>query len=382
MTQPASAVVGMVGGGQLARMTAHAAGPLDVRLRVLARQQGESATRAAAEVLLGDPDDAASVRALASGCDAVTFDHELVGPQGLEALLATGVPVRPSPEALRYAQDKAFQRQRFTEAGLDVPAFRAVDRLTDARAAALELGLPVVMKTTRGGYDGRGVWPAGDERELTRTLEGLKGHAGALVVEEAVPLASELAVLVARRPGGERVTYPLVETVQQDGICTELAVPARVPDCVAAAAVALGERAVEITGAIGLVAVELFWTGERVLVNEVATRPHNSGHWTIEGAVTSQFANHLRAVLDWPLGVTCARAPAVATVNVLGAAENADPRNNVAAALGLADVAVHLYGKEPWVGRKLGHVTALGDDADETRTRAREAAARLRGGGR
>ncbi len=379
MTPPASAVVGMVGAGQLARMTAHAAGPLDVWLRVLARSDDESAARHAAEALLGDPDDARMMKELASGCDAVTFDHELVGGAALEMLVNTGVPVRPRPEALRYAQDKAFQRRSFAAAALAVPAFQVADTPEDARAAALEVGLPVVVKTARGGYDGRGVWWASDDHELSRILSMLTAHAGALVVEEAVPLERELAVIVARRPAGQTVTYPLIETVQRNGICTELVVPAQVPEAVSREARRLGQRAAEATNAVGIVAVELFWTGEHVLVNEVATRPHNSGHWTIEGALTSQFANHLRAVLDWPLGRTHACAPVVATVNVLGAADGVDPRANLSAALELSDVAVHLYGKQPHPGRKLGHVTALGDDLGETRMRAREAAGRLGG---
>ena len=374
--------VGMVGAGQLARMTAPAAIALGVRLRLLAASPEDAAALVVPDVVIGQPGDRDALTRFAAGTDAVTFDHELVDLELLEELASAGQAVRPSPGALLFAVDKRHQRSMLSTFGLPVPAWRPLDPATAAAEVnelAGEHGWPVVLKAARGGYDGRGVWAPEGPAAAGRVLAAAAERGTPMLAEARVPIERELAVLVARRPGGEAVVWPLVETVQRDGICVELLVPARVPPDVATAAEALGRAVADVVGAVGVLAVELFLdTDGKLLVNEVATRPHNSGHWTIEGSRTSQFANHLRAVLDLPLGPTGVVAPAVVTVNVLGGSDGRDPRARLAPALA-EGVEVHLYGKSPRPGRKLGHVTARGDDLEETRARARRAAAALSG---
>jgi 5-(carboxyamino)imidazole ribonucleotide synthase len=211
------------------------------------------------------------------------------------------------------------------------------------------------------------VWPAATDAD------------GRVLVEERVDIACEVAVLVARRPAGQATRTPAVETVQHDGMLRELVVPARVPPPVAAEAGELAQRIVEHVGAVGICAVELLWSGERLLINEIATRPHNSGHWTIDAAATSQFANHLRAVADWPLGEMHVTAPAVCSVNVVGGDDGGRPHHFLPDALAVDGARVHLYGKHPRPGRKLGHVTATGDDVGRARARAHRAAQVLSG---
>ena len=372
-------VVGMVGAGQLARMSLAPAAALGLRLRLLAAAEDDAAAQVAAEVDVGDPGDRAALSAFAAGVDVLTFDHELVDLDLLAELEAAGQAVRPAPAALALAVDKRHQRAVLGGRGLPVPANAPVATEADVAAFAAANGWPVVLKAATGGYDGRGVWLLDGPGSFPESLPD--GSAGRPLLAEAhVDIERELAVLVARRPGGRAVTWPLVETVQVDGICVELVAPARVAPAVAAEATALGLAVAEAAGVSGMLAVELFLTGAgELVVNELATRPHNSGHWTIEGARTSQFANHLRAVLDLPLGDPSLTAPAVATVNLLGGPDGADPRGRerLAAALAVPGVAVHLYGKAARPGRKLGHVTALGADQGAALAAARQAAAAL-----
>ncbi len=371
-----SARVGMVGAGQLARMTQRAAIDLGVHLTVLATRDDEPAVSAGAAHRLGAADDAAALAALAERVDVVTFDHELVDAGALATLEARGIAVRPSPSALRVAQDKLVARETFAALGLPGPEHRlATDREGVAELAARH-GWPLVAKARTGGYDGRGVQLVADEQEL----EALLARGGAWIVEQRVALVTEIAVLIARRPGGEHAVYPVVETVQRDGICHELIMPARIPAEVAERAVAVARTLAEGIGAVGMLAVELFVTADgEVAVNEIALRPHNSGHATIEGTATSQFHNHLRAVLDWPLGTTGMTAPYAVTVNVLGV-DDADVMQRLPAALAVPGASVHLYGKSSRRGRKIGHVTVLGHDAEEALASARRAAALLTSG--
>jgi 5-(carboxyamino)imidazole ribonucleotide synthase len=243
-----------------------------------------------------------------------------------------------------------------------------VDRFASAH------GWPVVLKAARGGYDGRGVWPVRDRAEVEAALGQF---AGTLVVEEMVPFEAELAVMVARRPSGEMVAWPAVETAQVGGVCREVLVPGRLAPEIVEQASALGLRVAEIAGAVGVLAVELFWSKGRLLVNEIAARPHNSGHWTIEGAVTSQFENHLRAVLDLPLGSAERQHPQVASVNIFGGPDGVDPLSLLPRGLAIPGAHIHLYGKGARPGRKLGHVTVCGHDADAVRARAWKAAIAL-----
>jgi 5-(carboxyamino)imidazole ribonucleotide synthase len=264
------------------------------------------------------------------------------------------------------------------EAGVPVPAYLVVDEGPDAldavEAFAAARGWPVMLKAARGGYDGKGVWPVTDRDAAAAVLARVTGQ---VVVEELVPLDAELAVMVARRPSGAAAAWPAVETAQVGGVCREVLVPGRLEADVLDAASALGQKVAEIAGGVGVMAVELFWSGGRLLVNEVATRPHNSGHWTMEGAVTSQFENHVRAVLDLPLGSTASQHPQVASVNVFGGPEDADPELLLARGLAVEGAHVHLYGKRSRPGRKLGHVTVCGDEAEVVRARAWGAAVAL-----
>ncbi|WP_110005433.1 5-(carboxyamino)imidazole ribonucleotide synthase [Geodermatophilus normandii] len=377
-------VVAMVGGGQLARMTHQAAIALGQSLRVLATDPGESAALVAADVRIGDHRDLDALRAVAEGATVLTFDHEHVPNEHLRTLAAEGVRVAPGPHALVHAQDKLVLRRALAAAGEPQPAWAEVATLQGITDLADSVGWPVVVKTPRGGYDGRGVFVVEAAEEAASLLEA---H-GSLLVEERVPLVRELAVLVARSPFGQVAVWPVVETVQRDGINTEVLAPA--PDLdeqTAGAAQELAVRIADRVGVVGVMAVELFQTPGGVLVNELAMRPHNSGHWTIEGARTSQFEQHLRAVLDYPLGSTAMAAPVVVMANVLGgrAAEagwtgpGIDERVHHLMAH-WPDVKLHWYGKGQRPGRKLGHVTALGEDLAEVRARALAAARYLADG--
>lgn len=365
--------VGIVGAGQLARMAQQAAIGLGIDLRVLADSPGDSAAQVIPSVFVGDYRTLDDLHRLAKAVDVVTFDHELPDPAHLAALADEGLVLRPGPRTKVFAQDKLHQRRELSARGFGVPAFAEVHEVADVEAFGAEHGWPLVLKAPRGGYDGRGVFVVDDVAAAAEAL----ADTSPLLAEVMVPLVREVAVLVARRPAGEAVAWPIIETVQIDGILRELVVPAPLDPARAEQARRLGLRIAEAIDLAGVMAVELFDTGDELLINELACRPHNSGHWTIEGATTSQFANHLRAVLDWPLGSTAPLAPAVASANVLGREDGFDPAAGMTAALAVPGVGVHLYGKQARPGRKLGHVTALGQDPAEVRERARAAAAAL-----
>ncbi len=373
------AMVGIVGAGQLARMTLQAAIPLDVSIRILAAQPDDGAATIWRDVLVGAPDDSDALTALAASTQVVTFDHELVPVETLAALEAAGHTLRPSSATLALAQNKRLQRERHAALGLHVPAFQITGDPNDVHTFARRHGWPLVAKSAQGGYDGRGVWVLRDETDATRFIEDVSGQPGVFVLEEFVPIERELAILVARRPNGEQAVYPLVETVQVDGICHEIIAPARVDPALEADAIEIAHRVADDAGVTGLMAIELFEAGGKLLINEVATRPHNSGHYSIEGTTTSQFEQHLRAILDWPLGDTTLRAPYVVTVNILGPRDGSDPVTRRELALAVPGVHLHFYGKAARPGRKLGHVTALGSDLAETRERAWQAATTLTG---
>ena len=368
--------VGVIGGGQLARMMVPPAIGLGIELRVLAEIEDSSAAIAATAV--GDYRDAATVMSFARDVDVVTFDHEHVPQPVLAELLAAGIPVRPGPGALAVAQDKLHMRERLTALGAPVPAWTAVHDASelgdflDAHAGA------AVVKTPRGGYDGKGVRIVREASGADDWFAAVDEHAsgGALLVEELVDFRRELAQLVARRPSGDVAAWPLVETVQRDGVCAEVIAPAPGAEALESAARDLATTIARGLDVTGVLAVELFETADgRLLVNELAMRPHNTGHWTIEGAVTSQFEQHLRAVLDLPLGDPSPRVAWSVMVNVLGgpAGETMPDRYAVALAAEPA-VKFHSYGKESRPGRKVGHVTATGDDLDDALRRARAAA--------
>ncbi len=374
-------VVGMVGGGQLARMTHQAAIALGQSLRVLAVNADDGAALVAADTVIGHHTDPDALRRFAKDCDVITFDHEHVPGALIAALVAEGVTVRPGAEALIHAQNKRVMRERLADLGVPVPAWRSVRSVADVvEFASARGGGPVVAKAAVGGYDGRGVWMLDRPDDAAHLLDG----AVDLIVEQRVPLRRELAAVVSRSPWGQVAAYPVVETVQRDGICVEVLAPAPgLSDDAATAAQQLAIRIATELDVVGILAVELFeCDDEDLVVNELAMRPHNSGHWTIEGARTSQFEQHLRAVLDYPLGETSMTAPVVVMANVLGGEPSAMGIDERLHHLFAADpgARVHLYGKQVRPGRKIGHVTVLGDDLDSVRERAARAATWLREG--
>ena len=372
-------MVGVVGAGQLARMMQPAAIALGIPLRLLAEGEGMSATRVIVDTQVGDYKDFATLRPWADGCAVVTFDHEHVPTSFLEKLSADGIATRPGPGALVHAQDKGVMRRRLDELALPQPRWTVVRSASDVTDfASTGTGFPVVLKVVRGGYDGKGVWVVRSESEASDVLasapEGID-----VLAEEHVDFRRELSALVARSPSGQVAAYPVVESVQWDGICVEVVAPA--PDLDPDLAVRAQQLAMTVAGELdvtGILAVEMFETRDgRVLVNELAMRPHNTGHWTIDGAVTSQFENHLRAVLDLPLGSPAARARWSVMVNVLGGEAPVTPDLYDGYPHVLArdpKLRVHLYGKDVKPGRKVGHVTAYGDDLDDVRERAQHAA--------
>jgi 5-(carboxyamino)imidazole ribonucleotide synthase len=355
----------MIGGGQLARMTHQAAIALGQTLRVLATAPDEPAAQVTPDVVIGAHTDLDALRRAAAGAAALTFDHEHVPGPLLETLVAEGVNVAPPPEALIHAQDKLVMRRKLEELGAPVPRYAEVLRLADVDAFAARIGGPIVVKTARGGYDGRGVTLARDLAEARAVSERYLAEGVVVLVEERVELCRELAALVARSPFGQGACWPIVHTVQRDGICVEVIAPAPgLNPELAGDAEHLGLRLANELGVVGVLAVELFETkAGTLLVNELAMRPHNSGHWTMDGARTSQFEQHLRAVLDYPLGSTEPIAPVTVMANVLGApqvpAMTMDERLHHLFAR-MPDAKVHLYGKSERPGRKLGHVNVLG----------------------
>jgi 5-(carboxyamino)imidazole ribonucleotide synthase len=378
VTAPAPTLA-VIGGGQLARMMAQPAIALGLPLRLLAEGEGVSAAQVIPDHLVGDYRDLDTLVKATDGCAVVTFDHEHVPTGHLQALAESGLAVRPGPEALVHAQDKAVMRKAVTGLGLPGPRYSAVASVRDIEA----FGFPCVLNRTRGGYDGKGVWVVRSAEECEEPLRAAAASGVELLAEELVDFRRELSALVARSPSGQAAAYPVVQSTQRDGICHEVVAPAPGldPDLASRAQ----ELALRIAGSLdvtGVLAVELFETADgRVLVNELAMRPHNTGHWTQDGAVTSQFENHLRAVMDLPLGSPAARAPWTVMVNILGGPTDAG-RLYDGYPHALAhdpSLRVHLYGKEPRPGRKVGHVNAYGDDLEDCLERARHAAAWFRG---
>ncbi|MCG7527391.1 5-(carboxyamino)imidazole ribonucleotide synthase [Streptomyces sp. OfavH-34-F] len=371
-------VVGMVGGGQLARMTHEAGIPLGIKFKLLSDTAQDSAAQVAGEVVVGDYRDLETLRAFARGCDVITFDHEHVPTEHLRALEADGIPVRPGPDALVHAQDKGVMRAKLTEIGAPCPRHRIVADPADVAAFAEEAGgFPVVLKTVRGGYDGKGVWVVRSEEDAAEPF-----RAGVPVLaEEKVDFVRELAANIVRSPHGQAVAYPVVESVQVNGVCDTVVAPAPdLPEDRAGEAQQLALRIAAELGVVGHLAVELFETRDgRILVNELAMRPHNSGHWTMDGAITSQFANHVRAVLDLPLGDPRPRAPWTVMCNVLGGDYPDMYQGYLHCMARDPQLKIHMYGKDVKPGRKVGHVNTYGDDLADVRERARHAADYLRG---
>ena len=375
------ATVGIIGGGPLARMTHQAAIGLGIEVVVLTPDPGAPAVGAGARHVRGRPDDLDDVLALARACDVVTLDQEQVPASVLAALVDAGHAIAPEPGALRLARDDAHARRVLDSAGFAVPPFAvaaagdhaALGRFADAH------GWPIVVKAPRGGGGGREVAVV-EAEDLPADLLRLPTSDGEWLLEASVPVAFELAVLVAQRPSGWWSAYPVVETVRRDGISRELVLPARITPDLAERATTLAVSVAQGSGASGILAVELFVTFDGDLViNGLSARPHHSGDATIEACRTSQFENHLRGILDWPLGSTGLVTPASATVNLVGGEVEADLHRRLPAALEDPSVSVHLYGTTPSPGRELGHVTALASTPEEALAAARGVTDRLLG---
>jgi len=365
----------MIGGGQLSRMTQQAAIALGVELRVLSQSPTDSAAQVVGEVFLGEHDDSVAINKIANGADVITFDHEHVPLEILRELEVRGIDVRPKSTALAHAQDKVLMRQKLESLGVSQPRWKVLNSVSDGLEFVSEVGFPFVLKVSRGGYDGRGVWICKNESELNELLAQPISENVQWLAEEFIPFERELSAQVARSPHPQMIAYPVVETQQKDGMCSVVIAPA--PNLAPERAVEAQRMAMQIADALevtGMLAVELFDTGTEILVNELAMRPHNSGHWSIDGATTSQFENHLRAVLDLPLGSPKPKHEWTVMVNVIGgdfpdmyhAYKHVMARD--------PHVKIHMYGKEVRKGRKIGHVNVSGEDLDDVMRRAQHAA--------
>ena len=368
--------VGIAGAGQLARMTCLAAWPLGLRVAVLGRPD-EPAAPMAAGVVEGDWKDAGDVARLGAAVGVVTLENEFVDAGALAAVQAAGTTVRPDAASLATVQDKARQKDLLASAGLPTAPFVVVERAGELGAAGRELGWPLMLKARRLGYDGYGNATCADEDQARQALARLDGGDGVLV-EGMVAFERELAAMVARSPSGAERVYPVVQTVQRNHVCHEVVAPAPIAAQTLGRAAEVAAAAASAARGLGVTGIEMFLLPDgEVLVNELAPRPHNSGHYTIEACETSQFENHLRGVLDLPLGEVGMRAPAAAMVNLLGGTNGA-ARPAVAAALAVPGAHLHLYDKaQVRPGRKMGHVTALGSSPEDALDRARRAAAEV-----
>jgi 5-(carboxyamino)imidazole ribonucleotide synthase len=370
--------VGVIGGGQLARMMTPPAINLGLEIKVLAEAEGSSAQLAS--TMVGDYTQLEVVREFAKTVDVITFDHEHVPLAVLEALESAGVNVQPPSQALAFAQNKLQMRKKLGELNLPMPAWAEIQTAEALEDFIAQNGGVAILKTPIGGYDGKGVRVVRSAADAADWLQNLAQYGGSLLAEEKVDFVRELAQLSARRPSGEFQAWPLVETIQENGVCSVVMAPA--PSVSSATLQQTAEIAKSIAnslGVAGVLAVEMFEARDgRILINELAMRPHNSGHFSIEGSVTSQFEQHIRAVLDMPLGSTAARAEHAVMVNLLGVDEKNDFVHVLDRALEAhPDAKIHTYGKTARAGRKMGHVTVVSDSAEHALAEARGAAAVL-----
>ena len=376
--------LGIIGGGQLARMTTIAALPLGCEVIVLEKIPFSPAARLSPDSIVGDWSDAATLRQFAARCDVITLENEFVDAAALEVLEQAGHKVFPSAACLAVTQDKYTQKQALKNAGLAVPKFCAVNLPGDIQAAAKAFGWPLLLKTRRNGYDGKGNFTLRSEADIVTGWEALGGGKRDLLAEEFFPFVKELAVIVTRGRNGEVVVYPVVETIQRHHVCHVVKAPAQITDDIAARATDLARRAVETVGGVGSFGVEMFLAAAGSLaINELAPRVHNSGHYTIEACDCSQFENHVRAVLGWPLGNPLMLAPVAVMVNLLGTEKTTGQPRGLENALRLTGARVHLYGKRmSGAGRKMGHVTVLENSFEEALAIAERAVKEISFGGK
>ena len=372
--------LGIIGGGQLAKMIAQAAAQFGCETTILDREADGPASRVVDRVMMGNWDDPATLLQLAQHVDVVTLENEFVDAAALRAIEAAGYPLFPTAQSIALTQDKLKQKEALVAAGLPVAEFRAIASLDQIELAASELGLPLVLKMRRNGYDGKGNYTLRSTGDVPNGWQTLRGDHNELLVEAFVPFRKELAVIVTRGRNHESVVYPVVESIQRNHVCHAVIVPAEIPEEVAARARDLALRAVSAVGGVGSFGVEMFLTTEgKIIINELAPRVHNTGHYTIEACACSQFENHVRAVLGWPLGPTQLLTPAAAMVNLLGTTHGSGHPCGVSAALAVPGAHLHLYGKaRSEVGRKMGHITALGSNSGSALATARRMAEALR----
>lgn len=369
--------LGILGGGQLAKMTAQAASVLGVRVVIFAQRDDEPALEVTPHHVIGAWEDEALLERFAKQCDVVTLESEFVDVAILRRIVEHGTPVYPTPDTLERVQDKLTQKRTMQNANLDVPRFKKVNAPTDILEASAEFGFPLVVKARRNGYDGYGNATVQRARDVSDALEKLKGRE--LMVEAHIPFVRELAVIVARGRNGEMRDYPVVETVQKNGICHVVRCPAPIDEASAVYAIDVARRAVEAIDGVGVFGVELFEGAmNHIVFNEIAPRPHNSGHYTIEGTITSQFENHVRAVLGLPLGDVAQIAPATVMMNILGERDGTPNPQALDDILAVEGAHVHLYGKrDVRKGRKMGHITVLGYDVQGAENLAKLAMSKL-----
>lgn len=364
--------IGVIGGGQLARMMQPAAIALGFELRVFAEADNASAKAAAS--MVGDYTDFEELAAFAKTVDVITFDHEHVPIDLLSRLEASGVSVQPSSSALIHAQNKLVMRRRIDQLGLPQPSWREISSAAELDEFIREMGDAVIVKTPIGGYDGKGVRVVETSADVADWLSDLPRYGGSLLAEQKVSFVRELAQLSARRPSGEFRAWPLVQTVQAAGVCSEVIAPAPEPADLAGAE-AIARAIAEGLDTTGVLAVEMFEDASgRLLINELAMRPHNSGHFSIDAAATSQFEQHLRAVLDLPLGETEMISDIAVMINLLGVDDSNDFVSHYPAVMKrFPQVKFHNYQKAPRKGRKMGHLTVLGADLAELLTTGQSA---------
>jgi len=355
--------IGIVGGGQLAKMTALSALEFGCDIHILERKPEGPAMNLAGKTFIGDWDNPDDLLKLAEHADVITLENEFVDANSLSELEKAGHTLFPTSKSIGLVQDKYIQKQTLLEAGLPLIPFRLIESREEIIEVAKELNWPLVIKTRRNGYDGKGNATINNESEIDAAWDKLDGDNRTLYAEAFCPFVSELAIIITTSRNGEVATYPLVESVQRDHICHIIRAPALVSDSITENAIDIAQRAVVAIGAIGSFGVEMFLTkDEEVMINELAPRVHNSGHYTIEACECSQFENHVRAILGWPLGSTKMITPAAVMVNLLGQGHGSGHPTGFDEALAIPGVHVHIYGKElSMPGRKMGHVTALGD---------------------
>ncbi len=371
--------LGIVGGGQLASMTAAAARRLGCDVLVLERYAFSPASHLAGDTTIGNWDDPDVLRAFASHVDVLTIENEFVDVDALAAVEAAGGAVFPTPATLRLIQDKCIQKSTLVAAGLPVPAFQPVDSVDALKAALATFGLPAVLKARRNGYDGKGNVTIRAMSEVDAAWATLGGGERGLYLEAFCPFTRELATMVTRGRDGQMVVYPIVETIQRDHICHQVLAPAAISGAVAARAAAMATAAITAIDGVGSFGVEMFETADgAVLINELAPRVHNSGHYTIEACACSQFENHVRAMFAWPLGSPAMIAPAAVMVNMLGSGAGSGEPRGLTEALAVPGAHVHVYGKaKSGRGRKMGHVTAVGPTIENARATATRAASAI-----